>query len=362
MRPRPTPPSRPTHRRVRGASAIVATAIVATLTLLLACADADSPRAPAARAPATTARRVVPAPWQTLWRRGGGEDTLLLMPVAVAADSARVYVLDAAGYRVVAFDGTSGRLAWLSGRKGGGPGEFSGPVALVPSRGGVVVADPGNARITSLDASGLVVQEITLPDASTARSLCPLAGGALLVATGEDRPLALLAPDGRVERRLPLPWKALAALPPLARQLRLAPTTDGEGCVVALELGHGFAVLSKGRIAVRRPYVESFPLPHVRVERSWRTRTQRLTERRIAAYDVTVVGDEITMAFEGRTRGARHLLDLYSASSGAYLRSYRLETPVNGIARVRDRVYVLSERDGYPTLTAFGTGTAPGAP
>ena len=343
------PPSAPRDRfappRAAGAMALAA---------LLACADSPLPER---HAPATV-RRFAPAPWNTVWRRGGAvEDTLLLMPIAVAADSARAYVLDAAGHRVVAFDAATGAPAWHTAGKGGGPGELASPVAIAAARGGVVVADPGNARLTFLDATGLVTQEVTVADVASSRSLCPLADGTLLLATGEDRPLALIRADGGVERRLPLPWPELADLPSLARQLRLAPTAGGRACVAALELGHGFAMVADERVVWRRPYVEAFPLPRVQVTRSLRTRTQRLAERQIAAYDVAVAGDEITMAFEGRSRAARRLLDVYSASTGAYLRSHELDFPVNAIALAAGRAFVLSERDGYPTLTAYATTT-----
>src|SRR5688500_14601142 len=120
---------------------------VAVLAALLACADSPLPER---HAPAT-ARRIAPVPWDTVWRRGGAvEDTLLLMPIAVAADSARAYVLDAAGHRVVAFDAATGAPAWLTAGEGGGPGEFASPGAIAAARGGAAVAGPGSARVTLL--------------------------------------------------------------------------------------------------------------------------------------------------------------------------------------------------------------------
>lgn len=347
-------------RRPRGYAARALAAALAIATL--SCTDGDVAGARAARPAAARERRLEPVRWDTLWQRGRtGEDTLLLMPLALAADSQRVYVVDAAGYRVVAFDAASGAPAWVRGGKGGGPGEFTGPVAVAAAGGGAVVADPGSARLTFLDAFGAVTREVTHPDFVQAHSLCPLADGALLVATGARQPLAVFTPDGSLARRVALPWPDLDDVPSLALQLRLAPTSDRRGCVVALSLGRGFAVYANGRFTAPHAYVEPFDLPEVKVERSRRTRTQRLTDRQIATYDVAAVDGEIALAFEGKTALARRLVDVYAESSGAYLRSDLLGAPASAIARVRGRAYVLGERDGYPTLTALRTAAPPAA-
>ena len=354
----------PHHALRRPGAATLAAAFATTLTLAtLSCTEdhearTRETRTRAAAPAATQARRLAPVRWDTLWQRGrAGEDTLLLMPLALAADSDRVYVLDAAGYRVVAFDAATGALHWVRGGKGGGPGEFTGPIAVAAARGGAVVADPGSARLTYLDASGAVTQEVTHPEFVQAHSLCPLADGSLLVATGARTPLALLTPDGRLARWLALPWRDLDDVPSLARQLRLAPTSDRRGCVVALSLGRGFALYTNGRFAAPRPYVEALELPEVQVERSRRTRTQRLADRQIAAYDVAAADGEIAMAFEGKTRLARRVIDVYDESSGAYVRSEVLGAPATAVARLRGRAFLLGERDGYPTLTALRTAT-----
>lgn len=302
-------------------------------------------------------RRVVSPPWDTLWTRGGGaqDDTLLLMPWALAADSARVYVLDAAAYRLVAFRASDGSVAWISGRKGGGPGEFAGPTAIATlPAGGVAVADPRNSRITVLDTAGHVIRELRLASVSDARSMCALADGSLLLATAEDdQPLVLMTVFGRVYRRLALPWADLTDVPPLARQARLAATPDHASCVLALELGRGFATFDGTRFTAPHRYVEFFDLPSVEVRRTLRSRTQRVLERRIAAYDVAADGGEIAAAFEGRTAAGRRLIDLYDLRSGAYLRSYVLEASVSNLARWGGRYYLVAEREGYPVLLAL---------
>ena len=302
------------------------------------------------------ARSVAAPAWDTLWTRGGTaqDDTLLLMPWALAADSARVYLLDAAAYRVVAFRVADGSLAWVAGRKGGGPGEFAGPTAIATlPDGSVAVADSRNSRVSILDTAGRVTRELSLSEAGDTRSMCALRDGSLLLSTSNDEwPVVLMSAWGRVVRRYQLPWPDLARVPPLARQARLAGTPNWSTCVLALELGRGFAVFDGERFAAPHDYVESFDLPRVDVRRTFSSRTQRVLERRIAAYDVAVDGREIAAAFEGRTDAARRIIDVYDTQSGAYLRTYLLPDAVANLARWGGRYYIVSEREGYPVLLA----------
>jgi hypothetical protein len=84
--------------------------------------------------------------------------------------------------------------------------------------------------------------------------------------------------------------------------------------VLALELGRGFALYRDGRFGPPHRYVESFDLPDVEVRRSFGSRSQRVLERQIAAYDVAADGGEIDVAFEGKTSAARRLIDVYGRS------------------------------------------------
>jgi outer membrane protein assembly factor BamB len=297
----------------------------------------------------------VAAAWDTLWTRGGeADDTLLLMPWAMAADSGRVYVLDAAAHRLVALDAADGSVAWVAGSKGSGPGEFQSPTAVAALPGGrVAVADPQNNRITILGDGGFVSRTISSRDASDVTSLCGLSDGSLVIATLADtQPVLTMSPDGRVTGRYDLPWPDVAARPPITRAAKLV-SAGGPACVLLLTLGRGFATFEGGRFTQRREYVERLELPHAEVTQTLRSRTQRLVERQIAAYDGAVDGGEIALAFEGRTADARRIIDVYELSTGTYLRSYRLPYPANGLARFGGRYYLLAERDGYPVLTAL---------
>ena len=365
----PSAPRRSTRPVGRAKAALIVLAVTAA-----GCRQgADAGAAGGARtwtASGAIARRIVAPPWDTLWTRGGTtqDDTLLLMPWALAVDSARVYVLDAAAYRVVAFRAGDGSLAWIAGRKGGGPGEFASPVALATlPEGRIAIADPRNSRVTILDTAGRVTRELSLSEAGDTRSMCALRDGSLLLSTSNDEwPIVLMSPWGRILRRFRLPWPDLAQAPPLARQARLASLPDRSACVLALELGRGFATFDGTRFSAPHQYVEPFELPRVDVRRTFKSRTQRVVERRIAAYDVAVDGREIAAAFEGRTDAARRLIDLYDAQTGTYVRTYLLNDPVANLARWGGRYYIISEREGYPILLAAAIratgGSAPASP
>jgi len=347
----PAPPA-----RLRRAVALPALALPALALAFTACST-DAPRTLAQRHDATRAeaRRFVAVAWDTLWTRGGeADDTLLLMPWAMAAGSGRVYVLDAAAHRVVALDAADGSVAWVAGSKGSGPGEFQSPtpVATLPD-GRVAVADPQNNRITILGEGGFVSRTISSRDAADVTSLCGLSDGSLLIATLADtQPVITMSRDGRVTGRYDLPWPDVAARPPITRAAKLV-STGGSGCVLLLTLGRGFATFEGGRFTRRREYVERLELPDAEVTQTFRSRTQRLVERQIAAYDGAVDGGEIALLFEGRTADARHLIDVYERSAGTYLHSYRLPHPANGLASFDGRYYLLAEREGYPVLTAL---------
>jgi hypothetical protein len=352
----------------RAARLVVATWIapVALAASAVGCRDGGDGGAGGWRSSGARARRLAAPAWDTLWTRGGTaqDDTLLLMPWALAADSARVYLLDAAAYRVVAFRAADGSLAWVAGRKGGGPGEFAAPTTLATlPDGNIAVADSRNGRITVLDTAGRVTRELSLSEAGDTRSMCALRDGSLLLSTSDDEwPIVVMSAWGRILRRFRLPWPDLARVPPLARQARLAGTPNRSACVLALELGRGFAVFDGARFAAPHDYIESFDLPRVDVKRTFSSRTQRVVERRIAAYDVAVDGREIAAAFEGRTDVARRIIDVYDAQSGAYVRTYLLADPVANLARWGGRYYIVSEREGYPVLLALEGRATGGLP
>ena len=89
----------------------------------------------------------------------------------LASDGAgRLYVLDAAGRRVLVYD-AEGRHVATHGRPGGGPGELAAPSALAIGPGDSIwVADVGNRRYNIFPPTGGDAHSIPYPDAAGVRS------------------------------------------------------------------------------------------------------------------------------------------------------------------------------------------------
>lgn len=304
--------------------------------LLTAC-QRDAPRAAPASAATVPARRLHEVTWTRVWQRGGADaDTAVQFPFRLAADSARVYVLDAAARRVVALRASDGATVWLAGGEGGGPGEFREPSALtVTPAGEVAVADPANSRITLLDAAtGALRGSVPAEGVPTVLSMCALPGGDLLLHTlGAPEPIVRMSAQGQIVERVPFPWPDLTRRPAVVMQGYLAPLPGGE-CVLALGVGRGFSVFRGRRFQAPAPYVERFDVPGVEVTRTAEGgRSEKLSERRVAALDVLASDGEIAVPFEGRTRDAARVVDLYSRRTGRYRETLRLPAPVDGLAR-----------------------------
>lgn len=88
-----------------------------------------------------------------------------------------IYAVDArtGGVRVYDEDGTFQRSI---GTRGQGPGEFQGASSLhVDTQGRLLVADPGQARITAFSSSGEVLDTYSLPGIRRVTDMAPLSKG-----------------------------------------------------------------------------------------------------------------------------------------------------------------------------------------
>ena len=116
----------------------------------------------------------------------------------LASDGAgRLYVLDAAGRRVLVYD-AEGRHVATHGRPGGGPGELAAPSALAIGPGDSIwVADVGNRRYNIFPPTGGDARSIPYPDAAGV-AIGPLA-------VGDDGPIQAFRPFLAVGRDGPMP-------------------------------------------------------------------------------------------------------------------------------------------------------------
>jgi hypothetical protein len=321
---------------------------------------APRPEAESSAAPEqATSRRFVESEWETLWVYGGDEsDTTLLIPFALTAAGGNVYVADRAEPRVVAIRAADGALAWIAGRRGGGPDEFERVDAIAATAdGGVMVADGGNGRIAILDREGRTRGYIRPEGVPIFLTLCPLADGSVAIGTGGPaNPVVHVAPDGTIIDHPRLPWADLNEMYPAApRQGIFAPEPDGSGCAYTLALGRGFSRFSGGRFTAAQRYVEWFELPESELTPSYpgQPPNEQLkpgwTE---AVRGVAVDADQLVVAFWGRSRDRGRLLDVYDRRTGRYRHSLRSPEPVQRMAHSGSTYFFLQTRGGYPALVA----------
>jgi hypothetical protein len=301
-------------------------------------------------------RTLKPAELQMLWTRGGTEsDTSLLNPFRMAADESHVYVLDRTNARVTAFRGADGTVAWTTGRRGAGPGEFDQPQGIVVGASGdILVLDPANLRIAVLDRGGARVRETRLDD-PLAYHACELGDGSLLVSRrGFASPIFQVRGDGSPVRDVELPWPALARANPLQVQGEFATSIGEAVCVFALSLGWGFARFDGPDPAYGARYVESHPLPEIELTSSGRDvppSTRLVGPPRFGALGAAISGDTLSVAFGGHGADRARIIDQYDVASGAYLYSIRTPVGFDRVARHGDRFFFLGITDeGYPVL------------
>lgn len=293
---------------------------------------------------------------RTAWTRGGTEsDTALLAPIALVADAKRVYALDPKGNRVVALSAADGSLAWMAGGEGAGPREFREPsaVALSPLDE-VIVADPTNDRLAVLDRQGEFRGSVPLRGIGYPVSLCPLADSSIVLTLliTDSLPIVRIARSGAVLQRFRLPWTDLRDASALAVQSEITAFPDGQGCMLALALGRGFAALRGGRFGPPHKYVELMELPvPVKGEMNGRP-MERLTKEQSAARDAFVVGDSLIVPFGGTTNDAGRIEDVYDARNGRYLYTHRLPFWSARTALAGRRSYHLMTVEGYPAIRA----------
>lgn len=148
--------------------------------------------------------------WASFGVQGGGVGELSSPAAVAVGPGGRIWVADTGNSRIVAVDSMAGD-GWTAYGSAGGPtsgdpavGKFARPVGIVVDAAGVVVADPGAARVVRLStvdgADWDAGWEATAP--GTLRgpvAVALLPGGGIVVADLADRRLALLgAPAGGV--------------------------------------------------------------------------------------------------------------------------------------------------------------------
>lgn len=300
------------------------------------------------------------APNSVVWSAGRAGDSLPSDIGAIAADDSLVYILDRWHGDVLALDARSGRRRW---RWRPSTGNDARPDAAAPASGlstsapGVLVARPDGRALIELDRRGRAMRTIVLDRREFLFGICALPDRRALVATARSAAAWLLVGGGAPPRAVPPPWPDSMARPAVGWQGAPAPLPGDAGCAIALSVGAGFAVIAPHGAARAAPYVE--PVAPARfvdrpVHQGARNGVARkLDGATIAATGAAVHGDTLFVAFGGTSADRGRLVDRYLWRSGRYAGSWRLASAGARIAITRERLYVLGDADGQPTIAAY---------
>jgi hypothetical protein len=105
-----------------------------------------------------------PAPVHTVGRAEGADHEILGVVGAIAFDARdNLYILDRQASRIVVYD-AAGRYLRIIGRSGGGPGEFTMPLAMaITTDQRLVVADAGRQTFSIFDLDGTYRTSVPFP-------------------------------------------------------------------------------------------------------------------------------------------------------------------------------------------------------
>lgn len=335
-------------------------ALLSTFSATMACSAESSRAAHEEVRPDLPDRVIREVAWDTLFRLGGTlQDTLLQGPSRIAAYAGGAYVADHFAGRLLRLD-REGRVLWTWGNRGGGPDELQHPRHLVvDDEHRIWILDIENARVAVVGSDG--TRQASLPlDRLEAHpeAIVPREGAGILVVTADrERPFVIIDEDGHVVDRQPFPWPGFRGLPPLASQARLAYHAKTDRWVTAFTMADGFFPFTGLRWSgVRGWYVEPVSTSRVVVERrrsGEREQTiSRVEEPHFAAADVALTGDRLLILFQGSTRMANRVVDMYAFTTGEYLESLLLPTHVSSFAYADSVFYGIVE-DPYPAVVAW---------
>ncbi|MDZ4258723.1 MAG: 6-bladed beta-propeller [Gemmatimonadales bacterium] len=166
--------------------------------------------------------------WDTVFAlRSLAADTVLWSPSQAFLTDSLVVVVEPTERLLSAFrmDGT---LAWQSGAKGSGPGEYAAIADVAQVTDSLIgVLDFAQARLTLIDLSGALVATHKIQLDAPPTSLRPYKSGYLAARYGADQFLVSLDREMQQIATIPVNYPGVDVLPRMARQYQLATDDDG---------------------------------------------------------------------------------------------------------------------------------------
>ena len=305
--------------------------------------------------------RVITRPrFDTLWTYGGIDDSILGTADRIAAfPNGDAAILDGSGPQVHRIGPTG--VAWSWGSRGQGPREMAQPRAIVvDERGQVVIGDTRNRRLIWLTGTGTWTREATLPPPAgelttgVLEGIVPLPRGEYIVYQGDVQPWIRVAESGELVEAIPLPWSGFRQMHPMQT---LGEVTHGPSTalwIFGFSHGNGFFVFSDSHDPVAYPYIDHSRFRDLVVQPLGGGRKGfglRLDyppgEVRRTAQDLATRADTLYVLVENR------VLDRYSVSTGKYLESIALPSPIMRMAMTGDTLLVIDATGLFPSISAL---------
>jgi hypothetical protein len=336
---------------------------VASLVVLCGIAATGDGRAPMPQRSASAfappgVRTFLRASWKKTVVVEGALDSELLRPELIAAHGDAIYVYDYGDYSLKAFS-EDGRLLWIFGRDGKGPGEFVNPTDLRVDRGGAVwLADPANSRVTVVSAAGRLVR--TIQTESAIERIVPLAAGAFVgFAYAGDMPrFTRFDSLGRTIAQLGHP-KWMDSVPSLVSELRVAASPDGRMIAVGSYYSGRLLLMRDSDASVRDSRAieeQAFPRPIQYAPRPNMTVRRVPPEARPIIRGLTADHEYAYALVVGAHAERGRILDVYRLRDGVYQGSHLLPEKVTAIAMFSRGIAALVS-DPLPALYYFERGT-----
>lgn len=299
------------------------------------------------------ARTVIPIRLRQQWLFGGDpNDTTLLMALQLRATRAHFVVYDGIAQRLLALAPTTGKIDWIFGRPGRGPGEFGG-VAKVTSRkdGGVFVVDYALSRLTEVTEDGKEGPRVEYRMGVNPRGVCEAGTTHIHLRSTERGEIQRIQLAGGATSTEDLPWPELRSVPSILRQSKIFEHPLAGVCLVAVSYGPMFALLDEAGVRARAQWIEQTPLGQAKSlgKGSW----EMLPSVR-SIQGATAVGDAFAVLFRGTGPKRGRFVDFYSVHDAAYLFSVELPFSATDIAFGHGLLAFAGEaEDGAPFVRAF---------
>jgi hypothetical protein len=277
-------------------------------------------------------------------------------PLGIRFAKQGLILYDQAVPRLVVLDGGNGRVRFTAGRRGSGPGEFTGkPVALSGTWNAPFTVEFGTGRVYALVDRDL--RKIGVPEAMWTGFGCSFGSHRLLLQKGGrgliDLWVVSPGPQGKIEDSVAYPWARAVSPWTVVRQTRQVQLGE-DRCLILPGYSDDIAIIEPKRSPIVGRQIESAPEALPDVQTTGKSRRVSLAPgTKPAAIAAAPWRDKILVLFRGRTARHHRIIDIYGTGSLAYEGSLLLPTVASDITVNGDTLAVLAEVDDEPVLNVY---------